>query len=163
MFTAPMSLAAVLIVAAALDSPAEPLDVSALAARTQGVVTVRVLLGNGREPATVQVLRIIGSFPSRVIADPSWIGGCVPDRDQLKRWLQRNRRAPQRAAWIQALRRPGYQAVVFLKIRDGVATPYCGGEALDLRHTNVHRRFASFVREVETELARRGRGGTAIN
>jgi hypothetical protein len=53
--------------------------------------------------------------------------------------------------------------VVFLKIRDGQASPYCGGEALDLRHTNVHRRFTSYVREVEAELSRRGRGGTAIN
>ena len=147
-------LAAGLLLAALTGAPAmvragEQLTVPELAGRTEGVVVVQVQLGKPQAPASpsIQVLRTLDGTPSLAAPDPTWFGLCLPSRALLAQWSREKPKWPARRTWRQGLARGKYQAVVFLKTRDGRTYPYCEDEAMFMRHTDLSPGFPAYLRE----------------
>jgi hypothetical protein len=142
------------LLAALIDAPAkvragEQLTVPELAERTDGVVVVQVQLGKAQAPAVppIQVLRNLDGTPSLAAPDPAWFGLCLPSRALLAQWSRAKPKWPARRTWRQGLARGKYQAVVFLKTRDGRTYPYCEDEAMFMRHTDLSPGFPAYLRE----------------
>ena len=148
----PRPVAALLAATLTLTSTAraENASPSPLAKRVQaGLATVRVTFETGASGAVVELVERHRSRLMPLPVKPKWIGICLPDRQQVRTWLRQHQQHPQRALWQQALRRSGYEALVFLRSTDMETFPQCAEEeGLAMRHTDIHPEYARHVKRV---------------
>jgi hypothetical protein len=141
----PLAALAVVLIAPRTAAAGEQLQLDELVARTNGAATVRVSLGSGKEPARVEIIRVHGDPVFGATADPSWLGPCLPDRATLRQWKHQFPRWRERRLWDQLSRQLGYEALVFLKLRDDRAYPYCEVERMRLEHTSIHPQYQRYL------------------
>lgn len=154
-FALPGALAFVLI-SSGHALAGEQLQLDELFARTQGAATVRVSLGSGKQPATVEVIKVHREPGTTVQADSSWLGACLPDRKALRQWMHQFPRWRERRLWNRLSRQRGYEAFVFLKQRDGEVYPYCEVERMFLKHTSIHPDYQGYVTAALEKMQRAG-------
>lgn len=144
----------VVAVAAVMGLPPAVAEESTLAARvSRGLATVNVTLGTTEtdEPQMTFVVHRPPTSVYRVVG--TWIGPCLPDAQQLKRWQRAHPKHPARRLWARALARKQYEALVFLRTDRLNTVPDCTTEeAMSMRHTDVHPDFAAFARQAKAVL-----------
>jgi hypothetical protein len=143
---------ALFVLGSGVAAAGEQLQLSDLIARSDGAAVVRVSLGRGKQPTTVTLLRVVRDPGATLVPDASWIGGCLPDRKQLQRWLHRHPRWAERKLWQRAARLSAYEALVFIKRRDGRVYPYCEVEGSFLKHTDVHADYPAYLKQATAAL-----------
>jgi hypothetical protein len=133
----------------------EKLTLEEIASRAQGAAVVKVTLGRGKAPGTVQVVRILRGLPADLQATTDWLSLCLPDRTVLRRWTIEQAKWPARPLWRRALARGHYQAVVLVgKDHGGALSPQCGVEAMQMQHTDLAPGYARYLESVEAVLQR---------
>jgi hypothetical protein len=150
-------LAAALAVTLLMPSSAARADQAVVARPTSsvlservndGLATVWVTLGSKTEKPKLE-FKVHRSPTTAWRMVGSWIGECIPDREQLERWQREHPRHPHRRLWAKALARKQYEAVVFLKRVILDTWPSCNREeAMSMRYTDVHEDYAAYRRQV---------------
>jgi hypothetical protein len=154
----PILLRATLVAVGLLAPPADAADAlnpAVLTARAKAIAVVDVKFPKGKERATVTLVRALRGEGADLKASAGWLSACLPDRKDFKQWQRRYPRSPERTLWKQAAEKSGYQAVVFLTEGSRGYSPFCGAEAVDLQHTDLHSEYPSFLKRIEA-LARSG-------
>jgi hypothetical protein len=148
----PILLTAALVAAGLTTSAADAADAlnpAVLTARAKAIALVDVKLGKGKERATVTLVRTLRGEAADLKPGAGWLSPCLPDRKDFTQWLRRHPKSPERTLWKEAAEKPGYQAVVFLAEGGRGLSPFCGGEAMDLLHTDLHSEYPSFLKRIE--------------
>jgi hypothetical protein len=139
-------VAALTLTGAAAGEPRRP-PPAAPPPEVQTVVTVRVSLPTAGPPGVV-VTRHHGSRTFPKLGDASWFGTCLADRAHLERWLKSEPHHPARRLWARALKKQGYEALVFLQGIGNDLRPAClsTADGTSMRHTDLHPDYREYVR-----------------
>jgi hypothetical protein len=137
-----------------LSSPAragEYLQPAELTARAEAIALVDVALEPAKGKPAITVQGALRGSAAELKPAASWLSQCLPDRKELKRWLKRFPKSPERKHWEEAAAQPSYKAVVFLTEgpRGGALGPFCGVESMELLHTDLHPEYGSFLKRIE--------------
>jgi hypothetical protein len=133
----------------------EELTIDEIAAQTEGAAIVTVSVGRSKVPESIELVKVLKSLPADLAPSLSWSNLCVPRAPVLKKWIIQYAKWPARALWRRALARGSYQAVVMVQKRDDGYQPFCGVEAMQMRHTSLHQGFAKYLQEVDETFAKR--------
>jgi hypothetical protein len=117
----------------------------------ENLATVRVALPPAG-PAKVVVIRHHGSRTSPKKGDASWFSVCLPDRKYLETWRETDPQLPERRLWDRALKKQGYEALVYLQGSGNDVAPACFGtaDAMSMKHTDLHPGYRTYVKDALT-------------
>ena len=130
------------------------LSVEQLVARSDAVVIVRVGLGR---TTTVTLREVIhGDIAPGLPSAGRLTGVCLPDRRLLGDWIRRpSYFEKSEPLWRAALKRGGYEAVVFLKRDPDGLRPTCETETLLAEHWTTHPSYRAWRGRLDDALAKR--------
>jgi hypothetical protein len=117
----------------------ERLPLETLVVRSDVIVEVTVRLATGDAADRITEINPLTQWPQSIAPSADWFGACLPSKELIEtRLIPRHPQFPSVSLWRKAIDDGGYQAVIFLRKKDGRLSPTCDAEAMLAENWSSH-------------------------